>query len=140
MKEAALFFVDFLIEDEKGRAVTAPSVSPENKYKLPNGQSGALCIGPAMDSQILFALFSNCMAAAESLGSDQEFARELSLLREKLPKPEIGQYGQVQEWLEDYKEAAPGHRHISHLFALHPGNQITVNQTPELAKAAIVTL
>src|SRR5699024_1379510 len=61
MKEAALFFVDFLIEDEKGRAVTAPSVSPENKYKLPNGQSGALCIGPAMDSQILFALFSNCM-------------------------------------------------------------------------------
>ena len=140
MKEAALFFVDFLIEDEKGRAVTAPSVSPENKYKLPNGQSGALCIGPAMDSQILFALFSNCMAAAESLGSDQEFARELSLLREKLPKPEIGQYGQIQEWLEDYEEAAPGHRHISHLFALHPGSQITVNQTPELARAAIVTL
>lgn len=140
MKEAALFFVDFLMEDEKGRAVTAPSVSPENKYKLPNGQSGALCIGPAMDSQILFALFSNCMDAAKSLGSDQDFAKELYQLREKLPKPEIGQHGQVQEWLEDYEEAAPGHRHISHLFALHPGNQITVNHTPELARAAMVTL
>jgi len=140
MKESALFFVDFLVEDDKGRMITAPSVSPENKYILPNGESGTLCVGPSMDSQILFALFSSCIQTSEILDLDHEFAQTLEEIRHKLPKPEIGKYGQIQEWLEDYEEAAPGHRHISHLFALHPGNQITVNKTPELAKAAVQTL
>jgi alpha-L-fucosidase 2 len=140
MKEAAEFFVDFLIEDKEGRLVTCPSVSPENTYMLPNGEKSALCIGPSMDSQIIYALFSNCIDGAETLGIDSEFANKLKELRARLPKPVIGKYGQIQEWAEDYDEVEPGHRHISHLFALHPSNQITVSNTPELAVAARRTL
>ncbi|MFK3936910.1 glycosyl hydrolase family 95 catalytic domain-containing protein [Alkalihalobacillus sp. NPDC078783] len=140
LKESALFFVDFLVEDKDGRFVTAPSVSPENRYLLPNGESGTLCIGPAMDHQILHALFSHCIRATEILDMDHEFAEELRSIQSHLPETTIGQNGQVQEWLEDYAEAEPGHRHISHLFALHPGSEITPQQTPELADAAIKTL
>ncbi|MGN7310903.1 glycosyl hydrolase family 95 catalytic domain-containing protein [Alkalicoccobacillus gibsonii] len=140
MKEAALFFVDFLVEDDAGQLVTAPSVSPENRYLLPSGESGTLCIGPAMDSQILYALFSNCIRATELLDEDHQFATELKEIRRRLPETVIGKNGQIQEWLEDYEEAEPGHRHISHLFALHPGNQIVPHSTPELAAAAIQTL
>jgi len=140
MKEAAEFFLDFLIEDSKGRLVTCPSVSPENTYILENGERGCLCIGPSMDSQIIEMLFNGCISAAEILGIDSEFAGKLKEIKEKLPKPQIGKYGQIQEWAEDYEEAEPGHRHISHLFGLHPGNMFTVRKTPELAKAARVTL
>jgi alpha-L-fucosidase 2 len=140
MKEAAEFFVDFLIEDKEGRLVTCPSVSPENTYMLPNGEKSALSIGPSMDSQIIYALFSNCIDGAEALGIDSEFANKLKTLRARLPKPVIGKYGQIQEWAEDYDEVEPGHRHISHLFALHPSNQITISNTPELAVAARKTL
>ncbi len=140
MKEAAEFFLDYLIEDPKGRLVTCPSVSPENTYILPGGEKGRLCAGPSMDSQILYSLFTDCIQAAAILGEDAEFARELEKVVDKLPKPEIGKYGQLMEWAEDYEEAEPGHRHISHLFALHPGNMISVTGTPELARAARVTL
>jgi alpha-L-fucosidase 2 len=140
MKEAAEFFVDFLIEDKEGRLVTCPSVSPENTYMLPSGEQSALSIGPSMDSQIIYALFSNCIEGAGVLGIDSEFSDKLKALRERLPKPVIGKYGQIQEWAEDYDEVEPGHRHISHLFALHPSNQITISNTPELAVAARKTL
>jgi alpha-L-fucosidase 2 len=140
MKEAAEFFVDFLIEDKQGRLVTCPSVSPENTYMLPNGEKSALSIGPSMDSQIIYALFTNCIEASEILGVDREFKAKLKELRARLPKPVIGKYGQIQEWAEDYDEVEPGHRHISHLFALHPSNQITIKNTPELASAARKTL
>jgi alpha-L-fucosidase 2 len=140
MKEAAEFFFDYLMEDSKGRLVTCPSVSPENSYRLENGESGSLCIGPSMDSQILHALFSRCIWACEILEMDSDFAKELKKLQDRLPQPQIGQYGQLLEWAEDYEEVEPGHRHISHLFALHPGNQITVTHTPELAAAARKTL
>lgn len=140
MKEAALFYVDFLIENKNGRLVTCPSVSPENTYILPNGESGCLCIGPSMDSQILHLLFSNIIESAEILDMDKEFAAQLEEIRQKLPEPEIGKHGQVMEWAEDYDEREPGHRHISHLFALYPSNQISVKDTPELASAARVTL
>lgn len=140
MKESAEFFVDFLIENEEGMLVTCPSVSPENTYRLPNGQTGSICIGPSMDSQIIYALFSNCIHSAEILEDDKKFAEKLKELRARLPKPVIGKYGQIQEWAEDYDEVEPGHRHISHLFALHPSNQITVKRTPELAAAARRTL
>src|SRR5690625_4541550 len=140
MKEAALFFVDFLIENKEGLLITSPSVSPENTYILPNGEKGVLCEGPSMDSQIIYDLFSNCIEASKILGFDDEFRKELIRLRDKLPTPKIGKYGQIQEWSEDYEEEDPGHRHISHLFALHPSNQISTKKTPELAKAAKVTL
>ena len=140
MKEAAEFLVDYLIPDSEGRLVTCPSVSPENTYRLPDGVTGRLCAGPSMDSQIAYALFSACIRASEILGIDDEFRAVLARKLEHLPRPRIGRYGQIQEWAEDYEEVEPGHRHISHLFALHPGNQISLRKAPELAKAAKETL
>ncbi|WP_042162920.1 glycosyl hydrolase family 95 catalytic domain-containing protein [Paenibacillus gorillae] len=140
MKEAAAFFIDFLTETEDGRVVTTPSVSPENTYILPNGQSGTLCIGPSMDSQILHELFTACIEAAAVLETDEELCHIWQSLKDRLPQPAIGKHGQIQEWMEDYEEAEPGHRHISHLFALHPGKRFTVRGTPEWAEASRVTL
>jgi len=140
LKDAALFFVDFLIEDSEGRLVTCPSVSPENTYILSNGQRGNLCIAPSMDSQIINDLFSACIKASNILCIDSEFADKLNKIIDKLPKSSIGKYGQIQEWAEDYEEVELGHRHISHLFALYPSNQITMRKTPELAKVAKTTL
>ena len=140
MKEAAEFILDYLIEDDKGRLVTCPSVSPENTYILPDGERGCLCMGSSMDSQIIYELFNNCINAASILGVDDEFSKTLNDVLERIPKIETGKYGQIMEWSEDYEEAEPGHRHISHLFALTPGRQITVDGTPELAKAARITL
>nr|WP_204487438.1 glycoside hydrolase family 95 protein [Caldicoprobacter guelmensis] len=140
MKEAAEFFIDFLVEDSKGRLVTCPSVSPENTYILPSGEKGSLCAAPSMDSQILRLLFARCIEAANILGISDEFTDTIKTMLEKLPTLHIGKFGQIMEWLEDYEEAEPGHRHISHLFALYPGNLITNTTTPELAQAARVTL
>ncbi|CAG7652616.1 hypothetical protein PAESOLCIP111_06584 [Paenibacillus solanacearum] len=140
MKEAALFFLDFLIETPGGEWVTSPSVSPENTYKLPNGESGTICYGPAMDSQILRELFGACLKAGELLGTDDALREPWRQAMERLPEARIGKHGQIQEWLEDYEEKDPGHRHISHLFALHPGTAISPDATPELAAAARVTL
>lgn len=140
IKESAEFFVDFLIEDSKGRLVTCPSVSPENTYLLKNGEQGNLCVGPSMDSEIIYALFSACIKCANILDVDYEFAEKLKEMREKLPEPAIGKYGQIQEWAEDYDELEPGHRHISQLFALYPSNQINMRKTPELAEAAKATI
>lgn len=140
MKEAAQFFVDFLVESPQGVLVTAPSVSPENRYILPGGESGTLCYGPAMDAQILTELFESCISASALLGVDETFRNELENLLKRMPETRIGRHGQIQEWLEDYDEAEPGHRHISHLFALHPGTKISPNVAPELAAAARVTL
>lgn len=140
MREAAEFFTDYLIEDQKGRLVTCPSLSPENAYRLENGQEGCLCAGNAMDSQILHELFDACIEAASILEVDSDFSRILVSMKSRLPQTVIGKYGQIQEWLEDYEEVEPGHRHISQLFALYPGHGITWEKTPELAQAAKRTL
>ena len=140
IKGAAEFFTEYLVEDDKGHLVTCPSVSPENTYKTEKGCTGCLCVGPSMDSQILTMLFERAVKCTGILGIDGGFAEELKGMLEKLPKPEIGKYGTVKEWAEDYDEVEIGHRHISHLFALHPGDLITPNGTPELAKAARATL
>ena len=116
MKEASEFFLDFLVEDDEGRLVTCPSVSPENTYILEDGTEGRLCAGPSMDSQILYTLFSGCIEAAKILDVDYAFAKELEAARSRLPEPKIGRFGQIQEWSRDYEEAEPGHRHMSHLF------------------------
>jgi len=93
-----------------------------------------------MDSQIIYELFTNCIESSKILGIDVDFSKILIETRDRLPKPTIGKYGQIQEWAVDYDEVEPGHRHISHLFALHPSNQITLSGTPELAVAARKTL
>ncbi|MGN0608168.1 MAG: glycosyl hydrolase family 95 catalytic domain-containing protein [Oscillospiraceae bacterium] len=140
MKEAAEFFEDYLIENDKGQLVTSPSVSPENTYVTKNGEKGSLCQGPSMDSQILRCLFTAVEESAELLSIDKEYAETMRRLRSRLPEPEIGQYGQIMEWAEDYDEVEPGHRHISQLFALYPADIISKRKTPELAKAAVATL
>jgi alpha-L-fucosidase 2 len=137
MKEAAEFYLDFLIEHPKtGLLVSGPGTSPENQFLTPDGKKASLSMGPTMSQQIIRELFTHCSAASELLGTDEEFR---SVLRQKLAKlapMQIGRDGRLQEWLEDYRDAQPGHRHMSHLFGLHPGTQITPRGTPELAAAA----
>ncbi|WIV17390.1 glycoside hydrolase family 95 protein [Paenibacillus polygoni] len=140
MKESAVFFVDYLIETSDGKLVTSPSVSPENRYRLPSDETGALCIAPSMDSQILDHLFGACIEAAELLDIDHTMRERFRKVRSCLPQPKVGRHGQLQEWMEDYEEVEPGHRHISHLFALHPGSRITPRSTPEWSEAARITL
>ncbi|MHC4174323.1 MAG: glycoside hydrolase family 95 protein [Planctomycetota bacterium] len=128
MKEAAFFFVDFLIEDPKtGWLISTPSNSPEN---------GGLVAGPTMDHQIIRDLFTNCIEAAEILAVDTDFRQRLVKLRGRIAPNQIGQYGQLQEWLEDKDNPENQHRHVSHLFGLHPGKEITRRGTPEVFAAA----
>jgi alpha-L-fucosidase 2 len=140
MKEAAEFLLDYLVDDGKGHLVTGPSISPENTYKLPNGVTAKLCMGPYMDTEITRQLFTRVIDASTILGIDADFRAKVKASMNRLPPFQIGKYGQLQEWMEDYEEKEPGHRHVSQLFALHPGNQITPRGTPELAKAARATL
>ena len=140
MKEAATFLLDYMTVDASGRLITGPSLSPENRYKLADGTTARVCMGPYMDTQIAHALFSRLIEASEILGIDTGFRQQLVTARASLPPLKIGKWGQIQEWLEDYEEQDPGHRHISQLFALSPGNQITPRGTPELARAARATL
>jgi alpha-L-fucosidase 2 len=140
LKQAALFLADYLVPGAGGHLVTGPSLSPENWYRLPSGEEGALCMGPTMDSQIARAVFAACIAAGGKLGVDAAWLVEIAAIAQRLPPDRVGSQGQLLEWMEEYIEAEPGHRHISHLFALHPGAAITPQGTPALAKAAAVTL
>jgi len=132
---AAEFHAATLVEDpDTGAMVTAPSISPENVH--PHGAS--LCAGPSMDAQLLRDLFGQCIEIAALLGVDAALASKLAALRERLPPHRIGRAGQLQEWQQDWDMDAPEihHRHVSHLYALHPSSQINVRDTPELAAAA----
>lgn len=139
MREAALFFLDFLIEHD-GYLKTCPSVSPENTYILPSGVRGANGMGVTMDNQILRDLFTQCIDAAKILDIEDELTEQFAAACSKLVPTQVGSRGQILEWDKEYEEAEPGHRHISHLYGLHPSCQITVDGTPELAAAARVTL
>lgn len=140
LKEAVRFFFDFLIEAD-GAYVTCPSVSPENTYIMENGVSGCLTYGATMDNEILHELFGNLLSAAPLVGdTDTAFLEKAKEYDAKIPGIRIGKHGQIMEWQKDYDEAEPGHRHISHLWALHPAFQITPDATPELCEAAKVTL
>ena len=152
LEQAVLFFRDFLTE-EKGQAILCPSVSPENTYIMPNGVKGRVCYNATMDIMILRELLQHFLAATrvlvmqknqegavERVAVSEDLVRQAEEILAKLPATRIGKYGQVMEWVEDYEEKDPGHRHISHLYGLHPGNEITVDGTPELAQAARVTL
>jgi alpha-L-fucosidase 2 len=135
LREASEFFLDYLTENPQGYLVTGPSTSPENAYRLANGEQGGLCMGPTMDTQIVTDLFTHTIAASRVVGDDDAFRTRLEATLKRLPPPSIGKHGQLQEWSEDYDEVEPGHRHMSHLFGLHPGTQISPTRTPELAKA-----
>lgn len=140
LKEAVRFFFDFLIEAD-GAYVTCPSVSPENTYIMENGVSGCLTYGATMDNEILHELFGNLLSAAPLVGdTDTAFLEKAKEYDAKIPGIRIGKHGQIMEWQKDYDEAEPGHRHISHLWALHPAFQITPDATPELCEAAKITL
>jgi alpha-L-fucosidase 2 len=140
MKEAAEFFLDYLVEDPDGYLVTGPSLSPELGYSMPDGESGKLCMAPSMDIQIVRELFGRCIEANEILGEDRTFRDKLGSTLKRLPAQKIGSHGQLQEWLVDYETREPNHLHISHLFALFPGSQITADTTPALAEAARISL
>lgn len=149
LKEAAQFVLDYVTMDAAGQYVSGPSVSPENKYMLSNGEVGYLCMGPAMDTQLIQSLFVAVLEAARELEDEgllkatvehQTFIASVHEVASKLPRPRIGSSGQLLEWQQEYEEPEPGHRHISHLFALHPGELITKHHTPELANAAQATL
>src|SRR5207253_1097918 len=110
-----------------------PSISPENRYRTAGGTVAKLAMGPYMDTEITRALFTRVIQSSQLLGVDEGLRARLVTARDRLPAFQIGKHGQLQEWLEDYDEPEPGHRHTSHLFALHPDNQITPRGTPELA-------
>ncbi|HET9316377.1 MAG TPA: glycoside hydrolase family 95 protein [Vicinamibacteria bacterium] len=140
MRESAEFLLDFLVEDAQGRLVTNPSHSPENAFVDGKGNEGVLCVGATMDFGIIRELFGDCLEAARVLGGDEEFRGRVESALDRLPPYQVGKHGQLQEWLQDFDEAEPGHRHVSHLFGLHPGHSITLRGTPELARAARVSL
>jgi alpha-L-fucosidase 2 len=140
MREAALFYLDFLVSDGDGRLVTCPSTSPEHQFLTAEGRRAAVGAGSTMDMAILWDLFTHAAEAAALLGIDGELAAQWLAARERLLPPRIGRHGQLQEWAEDFAEAEPGHRHMSHLFGLHPGDRITPRGTPEWAQAARVAL
>lgn len=137
LREAARFYADTLVVHPRhGWLVSGPSTSPENSYVAPDGTRTGLDMGPAMTMAIVRELFDHCLAAAELLGVDREFAATLREKRARLAPIRVGADGRLLEWSEDFKEHEPGHRHTSHLFPLHPGDEISVRRTPELAAAA----
>ncbi|HEY0865873.1 MAG TPA: glycoside hydrolase family 95 protein [Fimbriimonas sp.] len=141
LRGAAEFFLDTLVvEPSRGWLVTAPSNSPENQYIHPKDGPLSTCMGPYMDTELVRELFANVVEASTVLDVDQEFRRRLVEASGKLAPFQIGKHGQLQEWLADYEEAEPRHRHVSHLYALYPASQITADGTPDLARAAMKTL
>lgn len=140
MKEAALFCLDWLQEDKQGRLVTAPSTSPENTFIAEDGHSYGVSIATTMDMSLIWDLFTNLIETSSVLDIDTDFRELLSDKRARLFPLQIGKKGNLQEWFKDYEDRDPHHRHVSHLFGLHPGRQITPFTTPEFAKASKRTL
>jgi len=142
LKGSAEFYKSVLVKDPKtGWMVTSPSVSPENTFYMANGKTASICMGPTIDNQIVRELFSNVITASKHLKIDVEFRRDLeNLLQVIPPSGVISKDGRIQEWLEDYKETEPTHRHVSHLYGVYPASLITPLSTPKLAEAAKKTL
>jgi alpha-L-fucosidase 2 len=136
MKEAALFTLDWLVEDKDGHLVTAPSTTPENEFKDANGLKQGVSVATTMDMSIIWDLFTNLIEASEILGTDADFRNLLVEKKKKLFPMQVGSKGQLLEWYKDFEETDPEHRHASHLFGLYPGRQISVSTTPEFFNAA----
>ena len=141
MKEAALFFLDAMIEEpEHGWLVTAPTTSPENAFWLNDSTVVSVCMGSMMDVQIVSELYDAVCQSTEILGVDAAFADSLQNAKSHFPPMQVSEAGYLQEWLKDYKEVEPQHRHVSHLFGLYPGTMLTQTKTPLLMDACRETL
>lgn len=140
MRDFAIFFVDFLVDDGEGHLVTCPSLSPENRYILPDGYDTPICAGPAMDNQILRDLFQACITADELLDQKDSWTAAFAHARALLPEDRVGSLGQLLEWREELPEKMPGMSHISHLYGSYPSAQMNWQKTPQLMEAARKTL
>jgi alpha-L-fucosidase 2 len=142
MKEAAEFCIGWLVVNPKtGYLVSGPSISPENRFKIPSEEGTAsMVMGPTMDHMIIRDLLQNTIEASIVLDTDKTFRGKMEKTLEKLTPIKTGSDGRILEWSEEFEEPEPGHRHISHLYGLHPGNQITEQKNPELLEAARKTI
>lgn len=141
LKGNAQFILDFLAKDPKsGYLMTGPSISPENWFRTAGGEEMVASMMPACDRELAYEILSNCVQASEILNTDREFADSLRTAIAQLPPIQLRANGAIREWFEDFEEAHPNHRHTSHLLALYPFSQITLEKTPELAEAARKTI
>lgn len=141
LKEAAEFCAAWLTENPVTKQlVSGPSISPENRFKTKSGDIATMVMGPTMDHMIIRDLFQNTVAAAKVLNKDAAFRKKLEDMLTRLAPTKIGSDGRIMEWTEEFAEPDPGHRHISHLFGLHPGREITKQKSPELMAAARKTI
>ena len=137
LRESSRFFLDWLVPDPKtGKLVSGPSTSPENVFKAPDGSRVAISMGSSMDQEIIWDTFTNYLEAVRDLGIKGELTKEVEAARRRLAMPRIGQDGRLLEWAEPFPEPSPGHRHISHLFGVHPGRQFTMRTAPDMLAAA----
>lgn len=137
LKGSVEFYMDWLVENPAtGELVSGPAVSPENTFLAPDGSNSQISMGPSHDQQVIWQLFTDFLDASNELNLNDNFTEQVKEAKSKLKGPKIGSDGRLMEWVYEFPEQEPGHRHISHLFALHPGSQITVEQTPGLASAA----
>ncbi len=141
MKEAAQFCADWLVVDPRsGFLVSGPSISPENHFIGPQGTPASIDMGPTMDHMIIWDLLTNTIEAGEILGRDGDWLAEMQAVLDSLAPVRIGSDGRIMEWMQEYEETDPGHRHMSHLFGMHPGRQINWEESPELMEAARKTI
>jgi len=140
MKGAAQFCLDWLVDDQKGHLVTAPSTSPENVFITEKGDKNSVSVATTMDMALIWDVFSNTIQASEQLNVDADFRQKLLDAKKKLFPLQIGKKGNLQEWYKDWDDEDPQHRHVSHLYALHPGREVSPLTTPALADAARKTL
>jgi alpha-L-fucosidase 2 len=140
MVGASRFVLDWLIENEDGYLVTAPSTSPENQYRTPEGYVGATLSGATADLAMIRELFGEMLQAGEVLGIDDDLHAEIQSAMARLAPYRVGADGTLQEWYEDWEDNDPLHRHQTHLFGLHPGSQLDPDRTPELAAASAAAL
>jgi alpha-L-fucosidase 2 len=141
LRDASLFLLDWFTPHPKtGKLVGGPSASPENRFTSPADRAQSVAMGNSMDQEIAWDTFNNFLAAARELGIKDELTAQVQSALDKLAVPGIGSDGRLMEWSEEFREPEPGHRHISHLYGLHPGYQFTKNKTPEYMAAARKTI
>jgi len=137
LKGAVEFYMDWLVTDPKtGKLVSGPAVSPENTFIAPDGSKSQVSMGPTHDQQVIWQLFDDFVMISGELGLNDDFSVMVLKAKTNLAVTQIGSDGRLMEWAQEFPEAEPGHRHISHLFAVHPGSQISPLKTPEMAAAA----